>query len=140
MANLNFQYSSAPLQSIQEIQFGLLSPEEIKNMSVAPIEYPETMDEQNHGPRSMGLADPRLGSIDRSIKCGTCDENMSECPGHFGHIELAVPVFHVGFMTKIKKLLETVCHNCGKILVDEVSHLSRDGIFSTAALLTAVNF
>jgi len=25
-------------------------------------------------------------------------------------------------MTKIKKLLETVCHNCGKILVDEVSH------------------
>lgn len=30
-------------------------------------------------------------------------------------------------MTKIKKLLETVCHNCGKILVDEVSHPSRDG-------------
>lgn len=32
-----------------------------------------------------------------------------------------------GFMTKIKKLLETVCHNCGKILVDEVSHPLRDG-------------
>ena len=30
-------------------------------------------------------------------------------------------------MTKIKKLLETVCHNCGKILVDEVSHPSWDG-------------
>lgn len=133
MANLNFQYSSAPLRSIQEIQFGLLSPEEIKNMSVAPIEYPETMDEQNQGPRSMGLADPRLGSIDRSIKCGTCDENMAECPGHFGHIELAVPVFHVGFMTKIKKLLETVCHNCGKILSDEVSHPSRDDLFSSTA-------
>lgn len=29
-------------------------------------------------------------------------------------------------MTKIKKLLETVCHNCGKILVDEVSHPVRD--------------
>ena len=96
MANLNFQYSSAPLRSIQEIQFGLLSPEEIKNMSVAPIEYPETMDEQNLRPRQMGLADPRLGSIDRAVKCGTCDENMSECPGHFGHIELAVPVYHVG--------------------------------------------
>ena len=65
-------------------------------MSVAPIEYPETMDEQNQRPRHMGLADPRLGSIDRGVKCGTCDENMSECPGHFGHIELAVPVFHVG--------------------------------------------
>lgn len=32
-----------------------------------------------------------------------------------------------GFMTKIKKLLETVCHNCGKILVDEVSCPFRDG-------------
>ncbi|KAL8937072.1 MAG: hypothetical protein Q9216_004606 [Gyalolechia sp. 2 TL-2023] len=119
MANLHFQYSSAPLRSIQEIQFGLLSPEEIKNMSVAPIEYPETMDEQNQRPRHMGLADPRLGSIDRGVKCATCDENMSECPGHFGHIELAAPVFHVGFLGKIKKLLETVCHNCGKILIDE---------------------
>ena len=28
----------------------------------------------------------------------------------------------LGFMTKIKKLLETVCHNCGKIKLDEVSH------------------
>ena len=99
MANLMFQYSSAPLRTIQEIQFGLLSPEEIKNMSVAKIEYPETMDEQNQRPREMGLADPRLGTIDRSIKCATCDENMSECPGHFGHIELAVPVFHVGRAT-----------------------------------------
>ena len=141
MANLSFKFSSAPLRSIQEIQFGLLSPEEIKNMSVVSIEYPETMDEQGSRPRQMGLADPRLGSIDRAYKCATCDEGMSECPGHFGHIELAVPVFHVGrwivmherylwhgvdlllgFMTKIKKLLETVCHNCGKIKLDEVSH------------------
>ena len=107
MANLNFQYSSAPLRSIQEIQFGLLSPEEIKNMSVAPIEYPETMDEQTQRPRQLGLADPRLGSIDRAYKCATCDENMSECPGHFGHIELAVPVFHVGkfFIVKIESSL-----------------------------------
>ncbi|CAO1605630.1 MAG: hypothetical protein LQ349_002017 [Xanthoria aureola] len=118
MANLHFQYSSASLRSIQEIQFGLLSPEEIKNMSVAQIEYPETMDEQNNRPRHMGLADPRLGSIDRGTKCATCDENMSECPGHFGHIELAAPVFHIGFLGKIKKLLETVCHNCGKIRAD----------------------
>lgn len=140
MANLTFQYSSAPLRSIQEIQFGLLSPEEIKNMSVAPIEYPETMDEQNQGPRPMGLADPRLGSIDRSIKCGTCDENMAECPGHFGHIELAVPVFHIGFMTKIKKLLETVCHNCGKILVDEVSHPSRDELFSSTVFTNSNDY
>ncbi|KAF2758672.1 RNA polymerase II largest subunit [Pseudovirgaria hyperparasitica] len=119
MANMNFSFSSAPLRPIREIQFGLLSPDEIKNMSVQHIEYPETMDDEKHRPRERGLNDPKLGSIDRSFSCATCNENMQECPGHFGHIELAVPVFHVGFITKIKKILETVCHNCGKIKADE---------------------
>ena len=122
MSNLNFQHSSAPLRTVQEIQFGLLSPEEIKHMSVQHIEYPETMvrevtssslavddaeagtdknlfpvqDDQRQKPRERGLNDPHLGTIDRSLKCATCDEGMSECPGHFGHIELAIPVFHVG--------------------------------------------
>ena len=108
-------------------------------MSVVHIEYPETMDEARMRPRERGLNDPRLGSIDRAFKCGTCDEDMNECPGHFGHIELAAPVFHVGefmpkssrydradpfvgFINKIKKILEIVCHNCGKLLQDEVSH------------------
>lgn len=34
---------------------------------------------------------------------------------------------YVGFLGKIKKILETVCHNCGKILVDEVSLTLRGG-------------
>lgn len=65
-------------------------------MSVCHIEYPETMDEQRHRPREKGLNDPKLGSIDRGTKCATCGEVPDNCPGHFGHIELAVPVFHVG--------------------------------------------
>lgn len=46
---------------------------------------------------------------------------MTECPGHFGHIELAKPVFHVGFVTKIMKVLRCVCFFCSKLLVDSVS-------------------
>ncbi|TAQ86559.1 hypothetical protein B7494_g5126 [Chlorociboria aeruginascens] len=115
---LIFAHSDAPLRTIQEIQFGLLSPEEIKNMSVVHVTYPETMDETKTKPRENGLNDSRLGSIDRQFKCGTCDQNMSECPGHFGHIELAKPVFHPGFIKKTKKLLEMVCHNCGRVLLD----------------------
>ena len=118
-ANLQFTHSSAPLRTIQEVQFGLLSPEEIKSMSVVAIEYPETMDDQRQGPREKGLSDPKLGTIDKSTSCATCFEGEADCPGHFGHIELASPVFHVGFVSKIKKVLEMVCHNCGKILLDE---------------------
>ncbi|CAG8470140.1 13405_t:CDS:2 [Ambispora gerdemannii] len=64
-------------------------------MSVALIEHPETMDESGHKPKIGGLLDPRMGTIDRNFKCQTCGEGMAECPGHFGHIELAKPVFHV---------------------------------------------
>jgi DNA-directed RNA polymerase beta' subunit len=45
---------------------------------------------------------------------------MTECPGHFGHIELAKPVFHVGFVNKIMKVLRCVCYSCSKLLVDTV--------------------
>ncbi|KAG9383083.1 DNA-directed RNA polymerase [Pyrenophora tritici-repentis] len=110
--------SKCPLRTIKEIQFGLLSPEEIKAMSVVHIIYPETMDEQKQKPREQGLNDPKLGTIDRMYHCSTCKEDIQVCPGHFGHIELHTPVFHVGFVVKIKKLLETVCHTCGLIKAD----------------------
>jgi len=34
--------------------------------------------------------------------------------------EAGCPADPKGFLTKIKKLLEMVCHNCGKLLVGEV--------------------
>ena len=40
---------------------------------------------------------------------------MAECPGHFGHIELSKAVFHVGFLTKVKKITESICVLCGKL-------------------------
>ncbi|ANZ74287.1 BA75_00604T0 [Komagataella pastoris] len=116
-----FPYSSAPLRSVKEVQFGLLSPEEIRAISVVKIEYPEIMDESRQRPREGGLNDPKLGSIDRNFKCQTCGEGMAECPGHFGHMELAKPVFHIGFIPKIKKVCECICMNCGKLLLDETN-------------------
>lgn len=116
-----FPYSGAPLRSVKEVQFGLLSPEEVRAISVAKIEYPETIDQSTKKPREAGLNDPRLGSIDRNYKCQTCGEDMAECPGHFGHIELAKPVFHIGFIAKIKKVCESVCMHCGKLLLDETN-------------------
>ena len=77
-------------------QFSLRADLLQKAHSVAKIENPELWEEGTHKPKSGGLMDPRMGTIDRNFKCQTCGEGMSECPGHFGHIELARPVFHVG--------------------------------------------
>ena len=54
----------------------------------------------------------RMGTYDRQYKCATCAGNKMDCPGHFGHIELSKPVFHVGFMIKLIKVLKCVCFNC----------------------------
>ncbi|KTF81677.1 hypothetical protein cypCar_00017832 [Cyprinus carpio] len=90
----------------------------MKRMSVTEggIKYPETT--EGGRPKLGGLMDPRQGVIERSGRCQTCAGNMTECPGHFGHIELAKPVFHVGFITKIMKVLRCVCFFCSKLLVD----------------------
>lgn len=125
---VDFPYSSAPLRTVKEVQFGLFSPEEVRAMSVAKIEFPETMDETQMRAKVGGLNDPRLGSIDRSFKCQTCGEGMNDCPGHFGHIELAKPVFHIGFISKIKKVCECVCMHCGKLLLDEHNELMKQAI------------
>lgn len=82
------------------------------------IKYPETT--EGGRPKLGGLMDPRQGVVDRHTKCLTCTGDMCECPGHFGHIELAKPVFQVPFMTKIIKCLRCVCFFCSKLLIDVV--------------------
>lgn len=92
-----------------------------RRMSVVEggLRYSETM--EGGRPKLGGLMDPRQGVIDRTARCQTCAGNMSECPGHFAHVELAKPVFHIGFLTKSIKVLRCVCFYCSKLLVDPVS-------------------
>lgn len=86
-------------------------------MSVLKVEFSDIRDESGKV-LAGGLSDPRLGTTDRAFKCQTCGESMSDCPGHFGHIELARPVYHIGFIKKVKKILESVCFHCGKLKAD----------------------
>ncbi len=95
-----------------------MSPEQIREMSVVKIERPDTYDEDGY-PIESGLMDSRLGVIDPSLKCRTCGEKGGECQGHFGMIELARPVIHVGFGDDIHKILRSTCSECGRVLLDD---------------------
>jgi len=66
---MSLAYSSAPVKQIREVQFGILSPEDIKAYSVAKIEFPEVMDESGKLKRG-GLMDPRMGSAYRMAMVG----------------------------------------------------------------------
>ena len=81
---------------------------------------------QGGRPKLGGLMDPRQGVIDRATRCLTCSGNMNECPGHFGHLDLAKPVFHPGFLTKTIKVLRCVCFFCSKLLVTPTNPKIKD--------------
>jgi len=71
-------------------------------------------------PRENSLADPRMGVNHSHLICNTCECKEPDCPGHFGHIELELPVYHIGFLDKINKVLRCVCYYCSKLLPDKV--------------------
>ncbi len=105
------------LKKIKSIQFGLFSPEDIRKISHIRIITPDTYDEDGL-PIDSGLMDGRLGTVEPGHRCRTCGNRTTECTGHFGHIELARPVIHVGFASKIQKILRAICRQCSRIMLN----------------------
>jgi DNA-directed RNA polymerase subunit A' len=101
---------------IKSIKFALLSPDEVRRMSGSKIITADTYDDDGF-PIDMGLMDSHLGVIEPGLRCKTCGGRVDDCPGHFGHIDLAMPVIHVGYIKEIKKLLQATCKSCGRLLL-----------------------
>jgi DNA-directed RNA polymerase II subunit RPB1 len=104
------------IDSVKGIRFCILSPDEIKRMSVCEVTTSQTYDLKE--PIVNGLYDARMGVLEHNKLCQTCLQKNTFCPGHFGHINLAKPVFYIQFFDTVKKLLKCVCWRCSKLLLD----------------------
>ncbi len=129
-------HSQALTRRVKKLQFSVLSPQEIHDISVlqkATVNQkviPEGVTRfetyQNGQPVYGGVNDPRMGTFDARARCKTCDctytgsgsEKMNDCPGHFGHINLARPVFHIGFIDTVIKILGCVCFHCSRLKIN----------------------
>lgn len=107
-------------KKIDSIGFGLFSPKQVVSQAAAKIVTPELYDREGY-PVDGGLMDIRLGVIDPGLRCKTCGQKLKECPGHFGHIELARPVIHILFVRQVHNLLRSTCKYCGRVLVPEAN-------------------
>ena len=87
-------------------------------MSVVKVDQLQIMDTDGR-PFKGGINDCRMGVVDKQLSCGTCGCSFEHCPGHFGHIELCKPVFHVGFIEECRKILKCICLNCGRLLLTD---------------------
>lgn len=110
---------SADNNYIEKIEFCVFGNQEVKRYSVINdqlgINIPEAYD--NGEPKQGGLIDKRLGVTDYNMTCDTCGEMANECPGHFGHCELAEEVFHYGYLDIVKNVLNCICLHCSKLLI-----------------------
>ncbi|PGH14965.1 hypothetical protein AJ80_05728 [Polytolypa hystricis UAMH7299] len=120
---------------IKEIKFGVLSTQDIVSQAVVEVSDRKLFDLENdravapHGP-----LDGRMGISSKSGTCETCGGALKACNGHFGHVKLVLPAFHVGYFKKIIAILQQVCKDCSQILLPEkerrafLKELRRPGI------------
>ena len=76
---------------VSETGFGFYTDDELEELSCCKITSTLAID-----PLGVhlfgGLYDPKMGPLDNQSTCVTCHQSSINCPGHFGHIELNVPV------------------------------------------------
>ena len=116
---MNKDYIEPETTNVIGIQFSIMGPNEIRSRSVVEISKHETYEKDN--PVIKGLFDSRMGTTEMGKICSTCGQNNINCPGHFGHVELARPVYHWQFMPYILKILKCTCLQCSKLLVNKDS-------------------
>ena len=102
------------------IQFSVLSPDEIRQMSVAEITSRDTY--INNKPVISGLFDPRMGVLEPGLICPTDGLDYMQTPGYFGHINLARPVYYIQYLTTVLKVLRCVCPKCSKLKINKEKH------------------
>ncbi|XP_011861692.1 PREDICTED: DNA-directed RNA polymerase I subunit RPA1 [Vollenhovia emeryi] len=99
-------------QDSKHILFSVFTANDIRNLSVAKIRTPLSFNILGH-PLKGGLYDPSLGTTKSTSElCSTCGHSGFKCPGHFGHIELPVPVVNPLFHKALSTLLKLSCLRC----------------------------
>lgn len=103
--------NSAPICSdIHSASFELMKVSEVKKLSVCHVTSTTTFESTGES-KVGGLHDLRMGPLSNRDFCATCG-SRNECPGHIGHIELELPVFHPLFLASLVKILKCCCWHC----------------------------
>ncbi|KAL9703026.1 hypothetical protein quinque_006544 [Culex quinquefasciatus] len=100
------------------LQFAVFSDEDIKRMSVTKIVTPRSFDDLGNSIPG-GLCDAAMGPSGRSEVCATCVKDMAQCEGHFGHIEICLPVFNPFFIKTVYNLLRISCNACHRLQMSD---------------------
>ena len=106
-------------QKVKAIQFSILSSKDVVQVSELHVSERNLYEMPVRAPKPCGLLDPRLGTSDKKLQCQTCGGQLKECSGHFGHIALELPVFHIGYFKHTLSVLQCICKSCARVLLTD---------------------
>ncbi|XP_014223617.1 DNA-directed RNA polymerase I subunit RPA1 [Trichogramma pretiosum] len=97
---------------LTNLKFSVLTEEDIKHLSCKKVTTPDSFNSLGH-PLHGGLHDPHLGPLsETSEPCKICNSNVFKCTGHYGHIELPMPVVNPMFHKALQLALKISCLSC----------------------------
>uniref|UniRef100_A0A671NZ64 DNA-directed RNA polymerase subunit n=1 Tax=Sinocyclocheilus anshuiensis TaxID=1608454 RepID=A0A671NZ64_9TELE len=100
-----------PWRRLEGMSFGLFSADEIRKLSVKSITNSQLLDNVGNAAAN-GLYDLALGPADNKEICSTCMQDYTSCPGHFGLVDLPLPVYNPMFFDKLYLLIRGSCLGC----------------------------
>ncbi|PVV02627.1 hypothetical protein BB560_002917 [Smittium megazygosporum] len=109
--------NNAP-KRVKYIEFSVPSSEDIRKAAEIKVFHRDLYTEAREPVRN-GVLDPRLGISDKKSTCETCGLALAECIGHWGYLNLCVPIFHIGYFRETINILQNICKTCCRVMVEE---------------------
>ncbi|KAI4858889.1 beta and beta-prime subunits of DNA dependent RNA-polymerase [Hypoxylon rubiginosum] len=107
-------------KKFKQIKFGIQSNQDIVNQAVIEVSDRTMYDiDRGREPTSNGILDKRLGISSKTGTCSTCGLRLQDCVGHWGHVRLPLPAFHVGYIKFTVTILQDICKDCSRVLLTE---------------------
>ena len=95
------------VRTLTQVCFGMQNPQQVQQCAHMQV-VAKNLYNQDSGRSAVthGALDKRMGTSSKDANCATCGEGLSDCIGHFGYIDLELPVYHVGYFRSIIQVLQ----------------------------------
>ncbi|XP_072037718.1 LOW QUALITY PROTEIN: DNA-directed RNA polymerase III subunit RPC1-like [Amphiura filiformis] len=105
-------------KKISHVCFGLMAPDEIRRLAHLHVVSKNLYQQDTRTPVPYGVLDHKMGTSEKDNQCLTCEKPLSDCVGHYGYIDLELPVFHIGYFRSVINILQSICKTCARITLN----------------------